>query len=264
MRSIAVIGTGFQTSNSTAAPREIQTVKGDGFDPRLWQARVPTFPVNEINRHMSEIAIIETGLRAAQDGCGGIFINTVGDYGLSALRSSLSIPVVGAGQSTMHTAAQMGRRFSIVTIWPPQLLFIYRGLLRLYEVEQFCASVRCVSVDEELDTLPDEENFITDMQHGESKQQERILLECKRAIQDDGADTILLGCTCMSPIAEAIASQSTVPILNPATTGYKILESMMELNLSHSKVEFTIFEDFRPYVKIFFSENFCFIFQINK
>ena len=138
MKKIAVIGTGHRRAGDDVPPQEILDVRAEAFDPRLIETRLPAFPANEINRHMSEIANVETGLRAAAEGFDAVFINTVGDYGLNALRSGLSIPVIGAGQATMHAACQLGDKFSIVTIWPPQLLFIYHGLLQLYRMEDRC------------------------------------------------------------------------------------------------------------------------------
>lgn len=234
MKKIAVIGTGFRRTGDRKPPNEILAVRGEGFEPLLAETRMPAFPINEINRNMSEIANIETGLRSEAEGFDAVFINTVGDYGLSALRSAVRIPVIGAGQATMHAACQLGTRFSIVTIWPPQLLFIYHGLLQLYRMEDRCVSIRCVSQDEELDTLAEDENFVTDMRSGEVTQQDRIVRQCEKAINEDGADTIMLGCTCMSPIAHEIAARVSAPVLNPLTTGYKATEMALSLGLSHS------------------------------
>ncbi len=234
MKKIAVIGTGFRRTGDNTPPKEILDIRSDGFEPLLIETRLPAFPVNEINRHMAEIANIEAGLRADAEGFDAVFINTVGDYGLSALRSGVRIPVIGAGQATMHAASQLGSKFSIVTIWPPQLMFIYHGLLQLYRMEDRCVSIRCVSEDEELDSLSEEENFVTDMRAGEMTQQDRIVRHCERAISEDGADTIMLGCTCMSPIADEIAERVSAPVLNPLATGYAATEMMLTLGVSHS------------------------------
>ena len=238
MKKIAVIGTGFRMSGNDIPPKEILDVKGKDFEAKLIETDLPSFPVNEINRQISEIAIVEAGLRASKNNFDGIFINTVGDYGLNSLRSALKIPVVGAGQSTMHTAMQLGKKFSIVSIWPSKLKFIYENLLNLYGISKNCVSIRCISENTELDTLGDENNFVTEMRDGEITQKERIILECNNALKKDGADTILLGCTCMSPIAMEISKSFEAPILNPMIVGYKHLELLLSLNISHSKKEY--------------------------
>ena len=235
MKRIAVIGTGFRKAGTATPPQEILNLKAAGFDPFLIETRLPSFPMNEINRVLSETANIETGLRAVrEEGADAIFINTVGDYGLHALRSALRVPVIGAGEATMNAAAQLGQRFSIVTIWPRSMNFIYTGLLRLYRMKERFVSVRFVSANDELATLSKDKNFITDMRSGEVTQQDRIVAMCNRAIEEDGADTIMLGCTCMSPIAADIAARVKVPVLNALTTGYKATEMALSLNHVHS------------------------------
>jgi allantoin racemase len=231
---IAVIGTGFRATGDDLPPREISEFAASGFETRLVEQRLPAFPMNQINRTLSEVATIEAGLNAAERGFDAIFINTVGDYGLASLRSALPIPVIGAGQATMHAAAQLGERFSIVTIWPESLRFIYTHLLRIYGMERHCVSVRCVAMDDELPSLGDTENFVTDMRQGERSQIDRIVAACDAAIRADGADTIMLGCTCMSPIARDIAARCRAPTLNPLTTGYKAAEMTLALGVSHS------------------------------
>ncbi len=235
---IAVIGTGFRREGHDTPPQQIVDIAGSGFDSRLFEQRLPAFPVNQINRNLSAVSNIETGLRAAADGFDAIFINTVGDYGLGSLRSALTIPVVGAGQATMHAAAQLGERFSIVTIWPESLRFIYSNLLRLYGMNGHCVSVRCVSQDEELPTLSDDENFVTEMRRGEASQQDRIVAECMKAIEEDRADTIMLGCTCMAPVADEIAARCPAPVLNPLTTGYMATEMQLALGLGASNLAY--------------------------
>ncbi|MBM3504317.1 MAG: hypothetical protein FJX65_10625, partial [Alphaproteobacteria bacterium] len=233
-KRIAVIGSGFRKNGNAVPPQEIQDIASPGFEPVLIETRMPAFPISEINRNLSEIADIEAGLRAEAEGFDAIFINTVGDYGLSALRSAVRIPVIGAGQASMHAACQLGEKFSIVTIWPEQLRYIYTGLLKLYRMEERCVSIRCVSEDEELDTLSKDENFVTAMRRSEPTQEDRIVRHIERAVAEDGADTIVLGCTCMCPAAKGIAARAKVPVLNPATTGYKAAEMTLALGITHS------------------------------
>lgn len=235
---IAVIGTGYRATGKDAPPPEILEVAAAGFEPRLVEQRLPAFPLNQINRTLSEVSVIEAGLRAAGRGFDAVFINTVGDYGLASLRSGLSIPVIGAGQATMHHAAQLGERFSIVTIWPESMRFIYMHLLRVYGMEAHCVSVRCVAQNGELPSLGDDENFLTDMRQGERTQLDRIVATCEAAIREDRADTIMLGCTCMSPIAKDIAERCAAPVLNPLTTGYKAVEMALALGHSHSRLAY--------------------------
>lgn len=235
---IAIMGTGFGVPGTHAAPKSILDLAAPGFEPHLVLPRMSANSHNQINRTLNEVSTIETGLRAVEDGFDALFINTVGDYGLTSLRSALDIPVIGAGQATMHAAAQLGERFSIVTIWPESMRFLYANLLRLYGMEKHCVSVRCVSMNDELKTLRDDENFVTDMRRGERTQIDRIVAACEAAIEQDRADTIMLGCTCMAPAADEVASRCVAPVLNPLTTGYKATEMALSLDLRPSALAY--------------------------
>lgn len=235
MRIVAVGGGTVGSNKLAAAPDEIKEIVGPGFECEVMPNSFTTFTINQAHRKMSEIATMESGLRAASGGADAIFIPTVGDYALHDLRSALRIPVVGAGEATMHVALTLGRRFSIVTIWPPAMLFLYKDLLRLYAMETHCMSIRCVAQDAEIPTLKDDENFYTAMRSGERTLEDRIVHECNRALEEDDADVVILGCTCMSPIAKTIASRVTAPVLNPMTVGYKYAEFILGLGECHSE-----------------------------
>src|SRR5690606_13829147 len=61
-----------------------------------------------------ELAVIQAGIQAQEDGFDAVCINTVSDSGLAALRSRLSIPVLSPGQSAFHVASMLGHKFSIL------------------------------------------------------------------------------------------------------------------------------------------------------
>lgn len=218
-----------------APPAEIQKVMGLGFECTMVPGGFSTFTINQAHRKMSELSTMDAGMRAAADGYDAIFIGTTGDYALHALRSALRIPVVGAGEATMHTALTLGRRFAIVTIWPPTMRYLYKDLLRLYAMESHCVSIRCVTDDDEIPELKNDSNFYTKMQSGEVTQEDRIVRACERALDEDDADVIVLGCTCMSPIADKIAARVDAPVLNPMTVGYKYTEMLLSLAQCHSQ-----------------------------
>ena len=86
------------------------------------------------DNYIMDTIVIEAGLKAEEEGCAAVCINTVSDSGLYALRSRLSIPVIGPGQASFHIAATLGHRFSILTMWQPWLA-LYRKTLKEYGME---------------------------------------------------------------------------------------------------------------------------------
>ena len=62
------------------------------------------------------VLAVDNALQAEEDGFDGFVLGHFQDPGLFPARSALSIPVIGAGESTMHWAAQLGRRLALITI----------------------------------------------------------------------------------------------------------------------------------------------------
>ena len=55
------------------------------------------FPGSIQERQICEQAYFDAGMAAAAEGAEALYINTVGDYGVTKLQTALDIPVSGAG-----------------------------------------------------------------------------------------------------------------------------------------------------------------------
>ncbi|MFT5389853.1 MAG: allantoin racemase [Gammaproteobacteria bacterium] len=64
------------------------------------------------------ILAVDNALEAEASGFDAFVMGHFQDPGLYEARSALQIPVIGAGESTLHWAAQLGRRLALVTIDP--------------------------------------------------------------------------------------------------------------------------------------------------
>ena len=62
--------------------------------------------------------------------------------------------------------------------------------------------------------------------------------EAEAAIEEDGADVIVLGSTTMHQSAAYLASVLPVSVINPGQVAYKQLELLISLGLTHSKAAF--------------------------
>ena len=235
----AIVCNGDDNAFKFAIPKDLI---GSGFEVDLTFTRAPVFPVTHLDHVSMQLSSIEAAMDAQDKGYDAVFVNTIGDYALSAQRAGVNIPVIGAGQSAMLIASSLGKKFSIVSIWPPKMRFIYEGLLRDYELEHLCASIRHVTNDSELSTLGNEENFVTDMGYQKLETIKRIVGECQKAVSEDGADVVMLGCTCMSPTHEYVQAESDIPIINGVTAGYKFTEMILSLGLFSSRAQYPLAE----------------------
>lgn len=236
---IALIGSAFNRSDPTAVPPELRAVLDAETEVRVYLPQVSAFPRNALDLKIQEIGYIDAGLQALRHGCDAVVLNTVGDYGLAALRSATRLPVVGAGEVGAHQAMMLGRPFAVVTIWPRATDFLYRQLLADTALERHCVQVRHVGTEAELGAVgQSDDDYIARMHRGDRGVFDRVVAECRAAVREAGAASLLLGCTCMSPIAAEVASLLEVPVVNPLTAAARYAESLVRLRLAHSPASF--------------------------
>jgi allantoin racemase len=169
--------------------------------------------------------VFQAGVTAEEEGYAGILIDTVSDSGLAALRSRLAIPVIGPGQAAFHAAMMLGKQFSVLTMWP-QWYPLYEKCLTDYALWDRCASLCSI------DTRPDLSELLAGK---EEVIFEKLKDEAMRAIEEDGADVIVLGSTTMHQSADYLAAHLPVPVINPGQIAWKQMEMLLALGLTHSK-----------------------------
>lgn len=215
MRRIGLIGA--VRTSSEPAPELIPLLPAD---VRLvaYPSRVGAFPYTPLEQALQQIGHLEAAFTAAADGCDAVVIDSVGDYGLAAMRAALDVPAIGAGDAGMAAASVEGRRFAIVTVWPASMNFIYEGLLAAYGYAGACTGIFNVGGEKDLDDVSGSDGYLARVHRGEAT----VLAGIDRAIgqaRDGDAHAVLLGCTCMSPAAERIARASPLPVINPLAAG---------------------------------------------
>ena len=175
-----------------------------------------------------DMYIAEAGLRAEEEGYDAVVMDTVSDSGLWALRSRLTIPVIGPGLVSYAVAIMLGKRFSIITMWD-KWTHLYEKNFALYDLRNKCASVRAVNIPPDVEAL---------FAGKEQEMFERLTEEGRRAIEEDGADVLLLGSTTMHQAGAYMAANLPAPVVNPGPVAIAMAEMFVRLGLSHSKVAF--------------------------
>jgi len=164
---------------------------------------------------------------AEADGMDAVIINCFGDPGLGAAREVVSIPVIGPCEASMHVAAMLGHRFSVVTVLE-RLIPELDLHAQKYGVAHKLASVR--SVD-----LP-----VLDLEKGRDQFVGRMVEKAVEAVAEDGAHVIVLGCTGVAGLAQQVKAGLLrrgfdVPVIDPAATALKVAEALVGAGLTHSK-----------------------------
>ncbi|MSP67312.1 MAG: hydrogenase expression protein HupH [Alphaproteobacteria bacterium] len=184
----------------------------------------PTGFVGGHDMALVDLAILEVGLSAEEEGFAAVCIDTVSDSGMAALRSVLAIPVIGPGRAAMLYALTLGERFSILAMWQ-RWRHLYAKTLDEMQLWPKCASIRAI------DVAPDSRNLLS----GKEDQVFPLLAAEGMKCVADGADVIILGSTTMHQAAPYLQKHLPVPVINPGPLSYKLVEAVLGLGLSHSK-----------------------------
>lgn len=174
---------------------------------------------------LMDVTVVEAALTAEKDGFDAVCIDTMSDSGMNALRSCLTIPVVAPGASSFYLASNLGKRFSIVTMWD-EWFPLYEKDLNEYHMWDRLASMRSIKTRPDLsELLAGKEEVVFN----------RLLEESQKAIEEDGADVIILGSTTMHQSHAFLAENLPVPVLNPGQVTFKTCQILLEMGLTHSK-----------------------------
>ena len=187
----------------------------------------PTSFVSPHDWLLLDLAILEAGLGAQDEGFDAVVIDTVSDSGADALRSMLDIPVIAPGRASLIFALTLGRRFGVLAQWEPALAR-YEKALDDWGLRDRCAGVEHFDTPPDFDTLLDgkEDAIIPKMEAA-----------CQRLVAQ-GADVIWLGATTMHQAHGHLASVLDVPVVNPGPLSYKLVETLLALGLTHSRTAY--------------------------
>ncbi|AFR47752.1 MULTISPECIES: aspartate/glutamate racemase family protein [unclassified Gordonia (in: high G+C Gram-positive bacteria)] len=146
-----------------------------------------------------------------------------GEHGREGLQELLEVPVVDITEAAASTAMYLGHRFSVVTTLDRTVPLI-EDRLKLAGLDQRCASVRASGLGVlELESDPD-------------RAVKAIVEQSTRAVVDDHAEVICLGCGGMAGLEEQVREATGVPIVDGVRSAVTIAEGLVRMGLSTSKV----------------------------
>ena len=166
--------------------------------------------------------MLELVRSAAARGYDGVAIACFSDPGLDAAREATHLPVVGIQESAMHLAAQLGDRFSVLTTLDRRVPIRHHAALR-HGLERRLAS--CPVLDLPVLATVENREQVLDL----------LIRTGRRAVEQDGAEALILGCAGLGDLAPAVQRALGVPIIDPNAAALKLLETLVDLGLSHSK-----------------------------
>jgi allantoin racemase len=144
------------------------------------------------------------------------------DTGLEAARCASLAPVVGIGEAAFHMASLVAAKFSVVTTLARSIVPIEHNLAK-YGLKSRCARVRAADAP------------VLSLEEPNSGARRLIEREIERALAEDSAEAIVLGCAGMTDLARDLEQKAGVPVLDGVACAVSLAESLVRLGLKTSK-----------------------------
>lgn len=197
-----------------------------GFSHSLIDIGPPSIE-SEFDEALSVPGTLAKALEAERDGVDAIIIDCMGDPGLKPARELVQTPVFGPSETSMHVAAMLGHKFSVVTVLE-SVRPMLGNLAKIYGVAEKLASIEVVDIP------------VLELAARLDEVQEALADKALHAVRHQHADAIVLGCTgflgCAGRITDRLlAAGYDVPVIDPIPTTVMVAAGLARVGLRHSK-----------------------------
>jgi Asp/Glu/hydantoin racemase len=145
-----------------------------------------------------------------------VVVAAFGDPGLAGLREALPVPVTGLTEAALASAHLLGHRISIIAI-SQRIQAWYREVVESYGFGSRLASIR--ALDRPLASIGGVQD--------EHAQALKTLAE--RAVDEDGAEVIVLAGAPLAGLARSLAGQLPVPVVDGVSSAVRHAQSLAAL-----------------------------------
>jgi allantoin racemase len=199
-RQAAAAGTVIQAATSKMGPASIEGYYDEAFAlPGL----------------LHEIRLAEA------DGADAAVIACFDDTGLDAARAMARMPVIGICEAALMTAGFIAKRFTVVTT-------MERSRVPIEELSHRYgaggrARIRAANIS------------VLSLEDPQSGARDKLRSEITRAIAEDHAEAIVLGCAGMADLARSLSGEFGLPVIDGVAAAVKQAEALVALGLTTSK-----------------------------
>ncbi|MEM0074933.1 MAG: aspartate/glutamate racemase family protein [Conexivisphaerales archaeon] len=171
----------------------------------------------------ASIGVLKEVSKSVNEGFHGVIIACFDDPALQASLEYCDIPVVGIGEAAMHLACLVGAKFSVLSM-PKSSLNSIQEQVRRYGLEQRCASIRLVDVS------------VSELENNKQSVKKELLKEGSKAIKEDNAEVIVLGCAGLAGMDKEFQNALHVPVIDGVVAAVKLMEGILDYGIKTSKV----------------------------
>ena len=159
--------------------------------------------------------------KAERDGAQAAVIACFDDTGLDAARAMARMPVIGICEAALVTASFIAKRFTVVTT-------MERSRVPIEELSQRYgmagrARIRAANI------------AVLSLEDPNWGARDRLRSEIVRAIAEDNAEAIVLGCAGMADLAHTLSREFGLPVIDGVGAAVKQAEALVGLGLETSK-----------------------------
>ncbi len=227
MRLAVVTGIGSYTEADAKRRREqLQASARPGTEVEVFSADsgVP-YVESTYELHRTEVAVAEKVVALADEGFDAVMGSAFLDNGLDAARELVDIPVVGPAKTTLYLAATLANRFAIV---------MAAGDLGKHA----WARAKLAGVVDRVVDIPTLEVTVAEFFRQPERAMDLTTAAGAAAIEDHGAQALVLGCGATTGLAAELTHRLGVPVLDPGLVALKHAEMLVDLGLSQSKLAY--------------------------
>ena len=145
-----------------------------------------------------------------------LVIAAFGDPGLAGIREAVDVPVVGLTEAALMSACMLGGRFSIIAI-SRRITAWYRECVQAHGLIERLASIRCL------------DQPLRDVGTVQVDHEVHLRQLCERAIDEDGADVIIIAGAPLAGLARSIRSGIPVPLVDGVSSAVRHCETLVAL-----------------------------------
>ncbi len=174
--------------------------------------------------------LIKNAVKAEKEDVDGIMVDCMADPGVQEMRESVSIPVLGPGQTSMHVAALLGRRFSLLVTSEFSARY-FREQAHRAGLSSRLASCQVVGIP------------VMEISTDLARTAALLAEAARKAIVEAHADTLVICCTGFAFLAEDLqeklaAMKLSVPVIDPVAVTINMLAALIDAGLTHSRIAY--------------------------
>jgi Asp/Glu/hydantoin racemase len=146
-----------------------------------------------------------------------VIVAAFGDPGVGGLREVLPVPVIGLTEAALASAHLLGHRISIIAI-SQRIQAWYREVVEAYGFGSRLASIR--ALDRPLASIGSVQD-----EHAQA-----LKTLARRAVEEDGAEIIVLAGAPLAGLARSLAGQLPVPVVDGVSSAVRHAQTLVALS----------------------------------